>query len=190
MVGMSVKRKDQPSHVIELKLRDLAQLFNSMDPSPFYEKDLDQDAEEFIEGWAMELPSDSPLALAIHLENPPQEPQAECQAMVTEAVHHFFDSKAQMKRRQLRKLIALGRTSLVIGLVFLTVCVVAGELLVSFFGDQPVVTILQESFLIGGWVAMWRPMEIFLYEWWPIRNERRLLEKMSRMEVRIVEGRR
>ena len=39
-------------HTISLKLRDVHQLFNSMDPSPFIEKDLDDDAEEFIVGWA------------------------------------------------------------------------------------------------------------------------------------------
>jgi aquaporin Z len=36
------------SHSIELKLRDTSQLFNSMDPSPFVGKDLDNDAVEFI----------------------------------------------------------------------------------------------------------------------------------------------
>ena len=39
-------------HSISLNLRDLNQLFNSMDPSPFLEKDLDDDAEDFIVGWA------------------------------------------------------------------------------------------------------------------------------------------
>jgi hypothetical protein len=35
-------------HTISLQLRDTNQLFNSMDPSPFIEKDLDDDAKEFI----------------------------------------------------------------------------------------------------------------------------------------------
>jgi hypothetical protein len=30
------------------------------------------------------------------------------------------------------------------------------------------------SLVIGGWVAMWRPMEVFLYDWWPVRAEARL----------------
>jgi hypothetical protein len=37
--------------LIELKLSGLNQLFNSMDPSPFHERDLDHDAEEFIVSW-------------------------------------------------------------------------------------------------------------------------------------------
>ena len=48
-----------PVHRIELRLREVAQLFNSMDPTPFHHKDLDPDAEEFIESWALEFPPDS-----------------------------------------------------------------------------------------------------------------------------------
>jgi hypothetical protein len=33
---------------IEINLNRLAQLFNSFDPSPFHERDLDQEAEEYI----------------------------------------------------------------------------------------------------------------------------------------------
>ncbi|HYF36884.1 MAG TPA: hypothetical protein VD994_16425 [Prosthecobacter sp.] len=40
--------------LIEVKLTELAQLFNSMDPSPSHERDLDQDAEDFIVSWARE----------------------------------------------------------------------------------------------------------------------------------------
>jgi len=50
-------------HTISLKLRDLNQLFNSMDPSPFIEKDLDDDAEEFIVSWAQEFPPKAAIKL-------------------------------------------------------------------------------------------------------------------------------
>src|SRR6185436_19737102 len=36
-----------------------------------------------------------------------------------------------------------------------------------------------------GWVAMWRPLEVFLYDWWPIRADARLLQRLSTMPVRI-----
>ena len=39
---MSEKTKHLP-HKIELNLREVAQLFNTMDPAPFPEKDLDSD---------------------------------------------------------------------------------------------------------------------------------------------------
>jgi hypothetical protein len=59
------------AHYIRLRLRDINQLFNSMDPSPFIEKDLDDDAEEFIVSWAREFPSNDPIALRIYLDQEP-----------------------------------------------------------------------------------------------------------------------
>jgi hypothetical protein len=46
----------------------------------------------------------------------------------------------------------------------------------------------QESFSIGGWVAMWRPMEVFLYAWWPVRAEARLYDRLSAMPVTIADA--
>jgi len=46
--------------------------------------------------------------------------------------------------------------------------------------------VFRESLLIGGWVAMWRPLEIFLYDWWPIRAEVRLYDRLAAMPVRVV----
>ena len=53
--------------VIEVRLSEMAQLFNSLDPSPFHERDLDQDAEEYIVGWARELRANAPLRIIVHL---------------------------------------------------------------------------------------------------------------------------
>src|SRR5262249_24670086 len=52
---------------IEISLSRLPQLFNSLDPSPFLERDLDRDAEDYIVGSAEEAPRQHPLALVIHL---------------------------------------------------------------------------------------------------------------------------
>ena len=45
-----------PVHQISLRLRELGQLFNSMDATPFRHRDLDPNAEEFIESWARSSP--------------------------------------------------------------------------------------------------------------------------------------
>jgi hypothetical protein len=43
-----------PPRLIEIRIREVKQLFNSMDPSPFNERDLDRDADEYIVNWAHE----------------------------------------------------------------------------------------------------------------------------------------
>ncbi len=170
-----------PPLEMKVQLRDLAQLFNSMDPSPFHDRDLDAAAEAFIVGWAREMPARGELALTIALANRPPDAKAED---VGEAVRHYFARRAEMKQRDLQKLLRQGRTSLLVGLIFLTSCLLASEVLQTL-SQRAFMTVLKESLMIGGWVAMWRPLEIYLYDWWPIRAERLVLERLARMQVRL-----
>jgi hypothetical protein len=166
---------------IEVRLRELAQLFNSMDPSPFIDRDLDADAEEFIVSWAREMPHNSELELVLHLATPPPADRA---SGTEAAVRHYFASRAEVKQRELRLLLRRGRTSLVIGVLFLAVCFGLGEMVQRApLGRWNELVSL--GLHIAGWVAMWRPLEVFLYDWWPIRSDQRLLERLARMKVRL-----
>lgn len=168
-------------HRIELRLRELAQLFNSLDPSPFIERDLDADAEEFILGWSREVHLGQELELVVHLALPPPGDRA---AVVESAVRHYFAHRAEMKQREFRLLLRRGRISLAVGVVFLALCFVLGELALKLVGGT-FGGFASTSMTIVGWVAMWRPLEIYLYDWWPVREERRNLERLARMGVTL-----
>jgi len=170
------------SSVIEVRVTELRQLFNSIDPSPFRERDLDPRAEAFIVEWARELPRDAPLALLVHLERACG-PEDET-AMLGDAIHEYFSQRALSSRRQLRELFRRGRISLVIALAFLSAALAASDLIGSI-SERRFAAVFREGLLIGGWVAMWRPLEVFLYDWWPVRAEARLSERLSTMPVRI-----
>jgi hypothetical protein len=169
--------------LIEVHVGELNQLFNAIDPAPFRNRDLDPAAEEFIVGWAREIPGDVPLGLVVHLDRPeglPEEP-----AILRDAIAEFFRNRAQASRRRLRQLFKQGRTSLLIGVTVLAVSLFAGDVVARLFGEDRLGGILRESLVIGGWVAMWRPMEVFLYDWWPIRADAKLADRLSAMPVRI-----
>jgi hypothetical protein len=163
--------------VIEVHLGELRQLFVAIDPSPFRDRDLDPKAEEFIVGWAKDLPRDTSLALVVDLDREAGLPDEA--AVLRDAIHEFFRHRAQTYRQRLRELFRVGRTSLVIGLVAL------GDFLATLMKGSRIGEILRESLTIGGWVSMWRPLEVFLYDWWPIRNEARLSDRLAAMPVRI-----
>ena len=114
-------------HRIELSLRDVNGLFNTMDPSPFHEKDLDHDAEEFILSWALEFPVHEPVTLVLHLGEGPCGPKE--RGMVEQAVHHYFAYRARLNQLEFRQLVSEGRRSLIIGLIFLGVCLCISEAL-------------------------------------------------------------
>ena len=173
------------AHSIKLKLHDMNQLFNSMDPSPFIEKDLDDKAEEFIVGWAQEFPRDAPLRLCVHLE---QSPAEDPKKLIEQAVHNHFAHRAEVTDLEFRSLMKQGRTSLLIGLSCLATCLVISKALLRDDAGTWA-SILQESLTIAGWVAMWRPMQIYLYDWWPLRRRSRIYTKLSQMPVEVTEKR-
>ena len=171
-----------PSPVIEVRVTELRQLFNAMDPSPFRERDLDPRAEAFIVGWARDLPRDAPLSLLVHLERACG--HADESTLLSDAIHQFFTQRALDARRELRELLRRGRISLVIATAFLGAAMLASDLIGSLT-QRRIVQIFREGLLIGGWVAMWRPLEVFLYDWWPVRAQVRLFERLSTMPVDI-----
>lgn len=170
----------RPPGLIEVRLTSATQLFNSMDPSPFHERDLDHDAEAFIVGWAREVPSHQALNLRVTLK--------ECQdpavpELIRGSLAYYFTHRAQQRRLDLKHLLAEGRTALFIGLAFLAATLMAGRLLPA---DAAWTALLREGLTICGWVGMWRPIEIHLYRWWPIRQEAQLQERLARAEVEVI----
>jgi hypothetical protein len=65
-------------------------------------------------------------------------------------------------------------------------CLLGADILGAAFANNTFLRLLKESLLIGGWVAMWRPMQIFLYEWWPIIRKGRIYRNLARAMVHVV----
>ena len=170
-------------HIISLKLRDTNQLFNSMDPSPFIEKELDDDAEEFIVSWAQEFPPNAPIKLRICLDQWPAEDPKE---LIRTAVHNHFAHRAKITDLEFKRLLKQGRTSLLVGVLFLAACLLLSKMLLGHEAGTWV-AVVRESLTIAGWVAMWRPMQIYLYDWWPVLRLRRTYTKLSHMSVELVQ---
>ena len=168
--------------LIEVHVAELSLLFNAMDPSPPREKDLDPKVEEFIVSWARAARRDAQFALHVYVDKSDVPEQIDT---VREAIHEFFRQRSLSASRRLSQLFRVGRTSLVIGVVFLSAAVIVAGLVETAMAGNRISALIRESIVIGGWVAMWRPLEIFLYDWWPIRAERKLFDRLSVMPVRI-----
>jgi hypothetical protein len=159
----------------------LSQLFESLDPSPFFEKDLDPKAEEYIIDSFTELPPRTARSLVVHLDQAP----GLSDQKVGDAIRDHFARQSRLLRRKLRLLIRRGFVSLGIGIAFLAVITAFSQGVGRLMGESDLALLFQQGLLIVGWVAMWRPLEIFLYDWWPILGERRIHDRLSRMQVQI-----
>jgi hypothetical protein len=121
-------------------------------------------------------------ALRVHLERGAG--RANEAALLDQTIHQYFKARAAGTRRTLRDLLRRGRISLLVALAFLGASLAFADL-IGNSSNSGFAALLQEGLLIGGWVAMWCPLEVFLYDWWPILGEARLLHRLSRMPVRI-----
>lgn len=175
----------KPSHHLDLRVRELPQLFNSLDPTPFHSKALDREAEAFIEGWARGFSPQCRLHLTVHLQHMPTE--GDPTELVTGSIHHHFADKAEGVRRDLRDLFWQGRTSLLIGVAFVTVCLLLAEA-IGQAGSSTAHTITRESLTIVGWVAMWRPLQLFLYDWWPLARRIATYKTLAHAHVKVVQA--
>lgn len=172
-----------PTHILELRVREVQQLFNSLDPTPFLNKDLDVACEAYIENWALALPHDSRLQLTIHLERLPVPDGAG--ELIATAIHNHYAFKVELVRGELSRLFRFGRVSFVFGLGFVAICLLSAEVLASFI-PGPASRIVRESLTIIGWVAMWRPIQIFLYDWWPLRDRIRTFDTLRFARVKVL----
>ena len=169
---------------LDIRVGELKQLFNAMDPAPFRERDIDPNAETYIVEWARETRPGRPLGLVVHLARERATP--EDARMLHQSVDDYFRRRAAATRASLRRLFRVGRVSLAIGLAFLMLALVVGEFLSGLVSKESWGSLAKESFVIGGWVALWRPLEIFLYDWWPVRAEARLYDRLGELDVRLV----
>jgi hypothetical protein len=131
--------------------------------------------------WIPSVTSSSSLSL-IHLDEPASGTELQDAAA---AIHAFFEERAAVTRRQLRRLFQLGRISLVIPLGVLSLSIVIGELLVARAEGSGLSMALGSTLEVGGWVAMWRPLQIFLYDSWPLLADMRLYRRLAKMPVRF-----
>jgi hypothetical protein len=169
---------------ILIRVTQLAQLFHSLDPSPFRERDLDAEALRYIVEWAQEAPRSAPIAIVVQV--PKDESEIEDAAMLEEALRNNFGYRVGQTTRELHELFREGWRALLVGVPVLAVTLIGSQLLAKGAAPTAPVRVLSESLLILGWVANWRPVEIFFYGWLPIVRRRTLYRRLAaaRVEVR------
>ena len=177
-----IYRREGDETLIEIRLQTVRQLFHTLDPAPFREKDLDEVAEQYLVEACGEAGTRRRLRIVVHL--PQSEAASEAARTLSDSVHNYFAYRERQLRADILRLLRYGAVSFVIGIVFLIGCLVLRNWLVA----HPVGvdrTILDEGLLILGWVAMWRPTEALLYDWWPMARRRTLLHRLTLIPVEV-----
>ena len=169
--------------LIEIKLSSIIQLFNSFDPAPFHEKELDTAAEHYIIDTVKDFPVNTKFKIVIYL--PKILAESEQAQKIGPAIQHHFEYRVLGADRKFRSHFRHGRSTMIIGLSFLTIALFARQM-VSHLSNQLAAQIFADALLIMGWAAMWEPITVMLYELWPIIKMKKVYQKISEMEIDII----
>ena len=170
------------AETVEMRVEHATQLFDNLDPFPFMERNLDPAAEAYILSHTENLSPRKPIHVVVYL--PRQEAASPAAVQLETAINRYFDARADATQRSLSTLFRTGRRALLIGLA-----VLAASLIAVKFADNLAGThfpkLFAEGLTIFGWVANWRPMEIFLYDWWPIARQRNVYRRLAKAKVSV-----
>jgi uncharacterized membrane protein len=175
-------RIEQGKLCVDIRLRTVQQLFDHRDPAPFRERDLDVDAVEYLTAAVEDIPRSTPFKLVIWLAEPLAPPLTE-EVLVSSVCAHFAYERDRVQRR-IRLVLHRGQQIFWLGLALLVLCLLSAELLVKHSAST-FLRLLREGIVITGWVALWRPLDAMLYDWWPLLHERRTLSRLVGPEIEV-----
>lgn len=167
---------------IEVRVRDIQQLFDQRDPAPFRERELSDDFVRYIVSSAREFSLSTPLKLVIYVEG--KEYQALTPEEIKEAIYSYFAYQTELQSRELREFMKRSQYFLFMGMLVLISCIGLAQGIEM--KDSPRLWgVLREGIIIFGWVSMWKPFESLLYDWFPLYEKRRFYEKFVSIEIDV-----
>ena len=166
---------------IEIRVNEALQLFDSRDPAPFRDRDLDDDFTDYVVASADELPLRRPLRIQIYVAKMSGDIRPES---IIEAIKSYFEYQIDLKRNQFSKILRMAQLFLLVGLLVLCICLLLSRWVKTLESDF-FSSALGEGIVIFGWVSMWKPLELILFDWYPIYDRIRLLRKLLNTEVQV-----
>lgn len=177
--------REQKKETIEIKLDTIRHLYDSMDPAPRYEKDLNPRVEEYIMSDAEELPRKSDWHLYLYL--PENEIRGIDETAVKKSILLNFDRKAELLEKKAAKKTRMVIQSAVFGILFLGLCLSASYWLATYVSSgADFYEILSQGLVVIGWVALWNPVEYLLFDRWEPRKEIIICQKLAGTPVEII----
>lgn len=168
--------------VIEIRVNEVQQLFDSRDPAPFRERDLDENFIQYLEAYVDELLVRRPLKIQIYIA---KENDAVSAQVIRDAIHEYFKYQIQIRRGQFAKVLRTAQLFLLIGACILIICLGLAQF-TKRIDNEMIRTTLREGMLIFGWVSMWKPLELILFDWYPIYDRIRIYGRLVKAQIEII----
>jgi hypothetical protein len=177
----------QADATVDLYLSDMYNMFQTPEVDPFHGENIEASGiDQLIDTMNARPGSLKPFStIAIHL--PADRIEPELPARMKAAIGNYCNAQIRLAAQKKREIRLEGRKALRIGLVFWGVCLAFSLLFEELlFKGNALGRLFGEGFIIAGWVGLWRPAELLLYDWRPYSREIRRYEEIKHMAVAIV----
>jgi len=130
---------------------------------------------------------------AVHLTLllPPDQATPGLELQLKEALNDYCIFKVNEFQQSLNMQRRLGRRTLWVGLTILAICLVLsalGNVILTNATNNFMIALggfMYNGFMIIGWVSLWTPTSMLLFDWWPDEVSKRTYLKMAEMPVVI-----
>ena len=170
------------SYLIELRVREIDDLFNPLDPSPLHERDINDKIIEKLYNDIVIFPKDVPVDIIFRMPKHWKKIHG-LEHTIREAMKKQFEYTAISSSIHLRRRLKKGlKTLLVAGIMFISLIAISTSLTI-FYPESVLAHVVAEGLFVLSWVSLWRPIEVLLYEWLPLFEERKRHERILKMNV-------
>jgi hypothetical protein len=170
---------------IDLHVRTARHLFDNRDPAPFRERDVAPEALDYVHDAADEIPRDERLHLVVTIADATDADLTP--EVVSDAIRTHLTYERHRLSLELARHLRRGYVSFAVGLVTLAALLTLAEF-TALLREGHVREVVREGLVITGWVAMWRPLELLLYDWWPILQHRRRFDRLISAKLTVGYG--
>jgi hypothetical protein len=182
-----VSEKNSPGTLASVKFRTIAHFYDSDDPSPEYDRELTDRAENAIVLSVLDVPDKkiSPICDHIELHFPESDLTPERQTSIISATRSHFNSRSnEMKRSSILTVrVGLRESWLTIGVTipsFIGIAILVG------FQHIPLAVILLNVLVIFCWVVIWQPFQSLVFDRWTLAEKSKIYRLIANMDIRVV----
>jgi hypothetical protein len=174
-------RLEEGKPCIDVRIASLDHLFDNRDPAPFRERDLDPALAEYLQALSHDLPGRDRFRIVFWLERT-------CQPGVVEAAYrtHFEYALGRLEYRR-RRARRAGQIALLFGAGLIILLMSLSQLAVQTVPGS-LGAALREGLVISSWVVLWRPVELLIYDWIPVWDERRIIRRLLAAPIEVRAG--
>lgn len=169
---------------IELRIAHPAQFYNLLDPAPNDEKEINHATESYIMDSLEDMPNDkrSSAKIVLYLEKTLYDDE-EIRTDMEQAIQSHFALRLCSANQKYKLSMNKGRRYLARGLIFLIICLILSSVVTSTYNQNDIIYAIGQSFVVIGWVALWKPVEFYLYDRHDSLNERKILKQLETITV-------